>query len=127
MIARTRMDMWLCWLTNLLMFVTFSILLASVLFVWGCGVIKPIPPGPPVSPDAGTVDDCAAACDNLARMECPGWQGSPGSDEVFGTDDDVSCEVVCRTIVGGDPTATLHQRCTADSKSCDDVERCFGS
>jgi len=105
-------------------FIMFLIGMAG-LAVAGCGAIKPIPPAPPAPSDAGTVDDCAAACANLARMECPGWQGSPGTDEMFGTEDDVSCEVVCRTIVGGDPTATLHQRCTADSKSCDDVERCF--
>ncbi len=92
--------------------------------IGGCGGSF-IPPGPPVPPDAGTVDDCDDACDNLAWLSCPGWEGSPGPDEVFGTIDDVSCAEVCRVIVGGDSTATLHQVCTAAAATCEAVDQCF--
>lgn len=79
---------------------------------------------PPVPPDAGTIEDCQDACDNLQRLQCPGWQGSPGPDEIFGTADDMSCVAVCEDIVA-DPAMTLFQLCTAAANSCDEVEACF--
>lgn len=98
-----------------------------MLAISGCGPVFPVPPTPgPVEPaDGGTADDCAAACANLARLYCPGWRGSPGPDEIIGTPDDVPCEQACRDIVTADPTVTLFQRCTAQAKSCAEVEACF--
>lgn len=83
-------------------------------------------PGPPVPEDAGKAEECAAACANLERMQCPGWEGSPGFDEVYGTPDDVSCTAACVEIVESGPTVTLNQRCTAAATSCEQVDACFG-
>lgn len=74
-------------------------------------VVGPTPPEPPnggtggVSPaDAGAdaeipeecvppdaPDDCDLACSNMCRLDCPGWQGSPGGK---------SCADVCRETEG---------------------------
>ena len=80
---------------------------------------------PPDNPIDNDPSNCSAACDNLKRLGCPGWEGSPGKDEQFGTDDDVSCEDVCVDVVNTDPSVTLNQTCTADAESCDEVEACF--
>ena len=74
--------------------------------------------------ESGTPDDCAAACENLARLGCPGAQGSPGKDETFGTEDDVPCVEVCEEIMRT-PPVSIHPNCVAAAKSCDAVERCF--
>lgn len=74
-------------------------------------------------PDSGTVDDCKAACDNLRGMNCEAGIGSPGQDEVYGTDDDVPCETVCRDFMM--PPASLHPGCVAQAKSCNEADRCF--
>lgn len=103
-------------------------LIALCAVLSGCAALSDVvyPPGPPVPQDAGTAGECAAACDNLARMQCPGWQGSPGPDEAYGTVDDVACATACVDIVTSDPTMTLHQRCTAAATSCEGVDACFG-
>ncbi len=85
----------------------------------------PIEPHPPNDPDAGTVEHCPAACENLAYLQCPGWEGSPGADEVYGTEDDVPCLEVCEDFVEFS-NMTLYPLCTAKSMSCDDVLECFG-
>src|SRR5687768_1187804 len=41
---------------------------------------------------------CRKACKNLYRLGCAGRMGSPGYDEVFGTGDEIPCEVVCSDI-----------------------------
>ena len=74
--------------------------------------------------DDSTPDDCRAACANLARLQCPGWEGSPGADETFGTEDDKSCEEVCREVMDLGET-TLYPKCTAKAESCEAVEACF--
>jgi hypothetical protein len=61
----------------------------------------------------------------MAEMKCPGWEGSPGPDEVFGTEDDIPCVEVCIGIVEADPTTTLFPLCTAKAESCDEVDECF--
>ena len=98
----------------------YSFLIA--IFILGC-TINPIP----VTPDP--IDDkpeaCEAACQNLASMKCPGWKGSPGEDEIFGTADDVSCTKTCTEIVNSDPTVTLHQECVAKAGSCLSADQCF--
>jgi hypothetical protein len=54
----------------------------------GCGGWQPTPYDDQASA-------CAAACDNMERLKYPGWEGSPGEDEIRGTEDDVACVVVC--------------------------------
>ena len=81
----------------------------------------------PVTPDdpKDVMTQCDLACKNLKRMDCDGWKGSPGEDEVFGTNDDVSCQITCTEIVNSDPTVTLHQLCVAKATSCTDADKCF--
>lgn len=80
----------------------------------------------PVTPlDADVPTACEAACKNLKRLDCPGWKGTPGIDEKFGTQDDVSCFSACVDIVDSDPTVTLNQVCVANSDSCKKVDECF--
>lgn len=94
-----------------------------------CNTIPDVvdPPGPPVPDEAGDASDCEAACATLARLQCPGWRGSPGPDEIVGTADDVPCARACRAIVSSDRTVTLQQRCTATATTCEAVDRCFDS
>ncbi|MCP4601173.1 MAG: hypothetical protein GY847_11730 [Proteobacteria bacterium] len=85
---------------------------------------SPLFPGPPVDPDAGTAEDCDVACANLARLKCPGWEGSPGADERYGTEDDISCVEVCEELLE-EPTMTLYPRCTSKASSCEQFDKCF--
>lgn len=98
---------------------TTILFLLLVVFLSRCGPITPIPPNP-----YDPVEYCDAACNNLFKLGCPGWEGSPGEDEQFGTEDDISCVDVCKAVVE-EPTATLHQKCTAEASSCEEVEACF--
>ncbi len=86
-----------------------------------CG---PFNPTPPVDPEAGTAEDCDAACVNLALLQCPGWEGSPGADEEYGTEDDVSCVEVCEDLLE-EPSMTLYPLCTSKATSCEQVDLCF--
>jgi hypothetical protein len=95
-----------------------SILLATI--VCACG---PLPEAPIDTPE-NERDFCSAACDKLAELQCPGWRGSPGLDEIFGTDDDISCSRVCNELVV-ESSVTLHAECTSEATSCAAVERCF--
>lgn len=96
-----------------------------VLALCACGGGPGPKPGPPVPDTAGTPEECAYACDNLARLQCPGHEGSPGEDGTFGTADDVSCTQACIDIVTADSTVTLHQRCVAEASSCDGADQCL--
>ena len=91
-------------------------LLGVVLLLTGCV------PLPYVPPDADTETLCRLACDNMERLEVPGWEGSPGVDEVYGTDDDVACSVVCvDTETAGYP---FNARCIAGAGTRVDAEGC---
>lgn len=87
-------------------------------------VRKDMPPLP-VTPNQDEAEDCPAACETMERYQCPGWRGSPGADDVYGTEDDVPCDQACREIVTADISASLNQQCVAMSTSCRMVERCF--
>jgi hypothetical protein len=90
-----------------------------VLFLlMGCGGVRPNP-----IPDSDP-DDCLAACQNLERLKCPGYEGSPGPDEQYGTADDESCELICKSIVK-EPGFSVFPSCTAKAQSCDEVDACF--
>ena len=52
----------------------------------GCG---PVPVRPdPVDPGDDVGDSCTIACAVMQQLGCPGWRGSPGEDEEYGTEDD---------------------------------------
>lgn len=106
----------------------YALLLAAVVFAASCKHVPDVIylPGPPVPEEAGTEEECAAMCATLERMQCPGWDGSPGPDEVHGTPDDVSCAVACVDIVSSHHTVTLNQRCVAAATDCEQVDACFG-
>ena len=72
--------------------------------------------------DVGKV--CNEACQNLLSMQCDGYKGSPGSDDLFGTSDDISCETVCESIMK-EPGFDLYPECTSKAPSCEAVEACF--
>jgi hypothetical protein len=74
--------------------------------------------------DAGSPDDCSAACDNLSELGCEGAEGSPGPDEEFGTADDVACAEVCRSVME-EGEVTMHPSCVAAATSCDEADACF--
>jgi hypothetical protein len=82
----------------------------------GCG-----PYAPP--PEDGTKDDCAEACANMISLGCEGANGSPGADQTYGTEDDLSCERVC--LVYMEPPSTMHPACVAQASSCEEVDQCF--
>lgn len=75
--------------------------------------------------DGGTAEDCDDACAVLKEYQCAGWEGSPGTDEIFGTADDVPCVKVCQDLMNADESMTLFPACTAKAKNCDDVDNCF--
>ena len=104
-------------------FVIFSVFWVSLVIIWfmikGC-----IPMPPPIDPAIET--NCKTACDNLKRLQCSGWEGSPGKDEIHGTDDDVPCWKACKDIESADPTADLKLQCTTNANSCEAVDNCFG-
>jgi hypothetical protein len=87
----------------------------------GC---KPLP-GPARDDEAGTPEDCPAACARLEELQCPGWQGSPGQDSETGTPDDISCTEVCTELLESDITMTLFPVCTANAATCAEIDRCF--
>lgn len=78
------------------------------------------------APKRPTVEgDCTTACENLTRLECPGHEGSPGPDEIYGTPDDVSCDQACTDIVQADPVVTLNQSCVSGAASCAAADACM--
>ena len=103
-------------------FMLVAIAVAGLNLLIGCPMSPPLPP---LNPSAGTADDCKPACENLARLSCPGHEGSPGADSIFGTPDDVNCERACRDIVEADPFGTLYQLCVIDAPSCSEADRCL--
>lgn len=97
----------------------FLILLLGMLVVSACSI------GPNDDwEDGGSPDDCHAACDNLAKLGCPGAEGSPGPDEEYGTQDDVSCAEVCQNVMeeGG---ISMHPACVASADNCSEADECF--
>ena len=93
-------------------------LVAIVLLAAGC-LPAPIPT-PGLVPDAGA--GCEPACANLARLGCSSAQGSPGSDEIYGTSDDVPCARVCADVEA--EGIGLDTSCVARARTCDESELC---
>ena len=91
--------------------------LAVLLLVAACRLPQPAP-----LPDG--VGGCGAACQNLARLRCDGWRGSPGEDGRYGTVDDVSCQTACEEIESA-PGGNMSTGCVASVAGCDLVDRCM--
>lgn len=93
--------------------VAFALTLGWV--VMGCGPLAPVPDDLP--------GQCAAACENMRRLDVPGWEGSPGEDEQLGTGDDVACWRVCvDTEAGGYP---FNARCLSVAITREGAEACY--
>ena len=97
----------------------FLVLAISLLLLWfasylsGCGAVGP----------AGDPDNCEAACERLAELQCDGWRGSPGRDREWGTADDADCETICRDVVKtGIP---MNQKCVARVATCEELGGCL--
>lgn len=84
---------------------------------------KPAPAPPPQPTEDPST--CAGACQNLALLRCPGWDGSPGPDDQMGTADDVPCVQACGDILLSEPTVELYLTCQAGAASCEAAYRCF--
>lgn len=67
---------------------------------------------------------CRSACANLQALGCDGYLGSPGYDEEYATEDDLTCVNVCLDI-SNDPAGELYLDCTTSAQSCRAVDRCF--
>ena len=94
--------------------------LIPLLLLVGCaGSI--LEPAEPVSSE-GT---CEEACTNLRKLQCPGWDGSPGADDTMGTADDVPCTPTCEEIKAQDPEFGAYLGCQADASNCDAADACF--
>jgi len=83
------------------------------------------PQPPPVVDPVGRPGTCDEACTNLERLQCPGWDGSPGPDDAMGTADDVPCTPTCEEIGEIDPSFLAYQGCIADASDCDSADRCM--
>ena len=95
--------------------------LTAITNIPGCGpVIHNI-----IDPNAGSISDCQAACNNMATHQCPGWKGYPGEDQIYNTEDDISCEEICEhvTLAG----VGLEQACVSTADSCEAMDRCQNS
>jgi len=82
----------------------------------------------PITPDSAVEVMCDAACRHMQSLGCPGWEGSPGHDEMRGTPDDIPCWVVCRdaeSAAGELEGASMHPSCVAGAESCVEAVRCF--
>jgi len=106
-----------------------SIVALLLLAACRCNPVTPVPVTPdsiddPYPPPNPYEDGCARLCANAARLECHGWQGSPGPDDEIGTVDDVSCPQTCRDIEGSDIT-TLATDCGSQATSCAGIDACL--
>lgn len=99
--------------------------LALMLWVTGACSHQVTPDDPAPSCDGSVHECCERACAALARYKCPGYQGSPGADDVYGTPDDVTCEAACEyAAVQTDIGIDLNLGCVAAAQSCTEVEAC---
>ena len=111
--------------TALALIVVAITVMAAIVWLTGA-CMTPKGPDEPAPSCATTIAECcAAACRNLERLHCPGWQGSPGPDDVADTDDDVPCDRACEYAAGQqDIGVDLKLDCVAAAQSCVEVEAC---
>lgn len=67
---------------------------------------------------------CELACENMTRLKCPGHEGTPGKDEIAGTDDDVSCADACFDFSTANPPVDMQTGCVISATSCHAVDSC---
>lgn len=79
-----------------------------------------LPPDPEPPPG---VDWCEAACANLRKLGCDWADPTPGDDGLLGTDDDGTCESVCR-VAEQEPETTMRPGCVSWAESCAAAEEC---
>jgi hypothetical protein len=96
-------------------------ILPIVILIIKCGST----PVTPVHDDPNIPEDCAAACENMERLGCDEAKGSPGVDEKFGTEDDVSCSDVCNNVMSGIYGIPMNLVCVSKVDSCEDVVNCY--
>jgi hypothetical protein len=81
-----------------------------LLFLLGCAYIRPTP----LPPDATLDERCQAACENMKRLDVPGWEGSPNG---------TPCAEVCeKRETEGFP---FHADCLAAADSIEAAEGCY--
>lgn len=83
------------------------IIIVSLLFV-SCGYYHP----------------CDNFCRHISNMQCDGWQGSPGEDGLFGTEDDYSCSYICK-LAEPSVEVDLNLECVIEAKTCEEYESCY--
>ena len=99
--------------------IMFLLLCAFSYTVYGC---KPLPPDDPTDVDAGIVYTCETACARVITLRCDGWNGSAGPDNIYGSEDDLSCLDVCSELI---KDFDLHLPCISESLTCLEVNTCF--
>lgn len=72
----------------------------------------------------GPRDTCEGACSNLERLRCGGWDGSPGIDDIWGTEDDIGCVEICDDL-NQDPFFEMKMECTTKALTCNQVDDCW--
>lgn len=98
------------------------VLWCMMLWFGACTQMPPPEPAPTPDPDSGP---CEQVCANMKRLECLGWDGSPGPDGKMGTEDDVACTPTCVDYIVADPTAVGYETCQANATTCDAMDACY--
>ena len=88
----------------------------------GCGPTKIIKEDDKLI-DAGTIEDCKSACDIMENFKYPGWRGSPGKDNKFGTEDDPGCVASCEDVFN--QGSHIGQGCIKNAGSYLEINNCF--
>lgn len=77
---------------------------------------------PKERPDASPAR-CGDACARLAELGCESALPTPGPDRIPGTEDDGTCERVCKAVQASEATA-LDLGCVVAAASCEASEAC---
>lgn len=101
----------------------FCVLMTGSVLFPRCNRVKEPTPDAPTDP-ASVLAQCELACNRLAELGCEGWQGSPGYDGEYETEDDVPCVQVC-TDFEINPESELNSGCIAVAPSCPAMEKCY--
>lgn len=82
------------------------------------------PPGPsPGMPEAGSPEDCAAACVHLRALSCPEGNTTLGADGKPDSGDESTCEQTCIDVEASGYTS-LNPRCVEQIATCADLVSC---
>ena len=101
-----------------------AVVVLAALLITGCGAIDIVVDTDPVlDTDVDAGGGCRGACSNIAELGCDGAEGSPGPDEVYGTEDDVPCAEVCEETEGAG--VSMETGCVSAADDCDAVDACF--